>query len=143
MWWRTSPHQTQSKLASASPSFVASLTLNSSREPTAPWPTSSPAPPPAAPPLPPVGRRVHAHDAPARPDRLGQPDGVEPGAAADVEAARALGQMEVGDEGPPLRLREEVHPLQRFREGLGLGLGHESSRLAEGIASDCPRLWTA
>ena len=37
-------------------------------------------------------RWLDAHDAPARTDRLGQPDGEEPGAAADVEAARALGQ---------------------------------------------------
>src|SRR5206468_6378425 len=70
-------------------------------------------------------RRLVAHDAPARTDRLGQPDGEEPGAAAGVEAARALGQMEVGDEGARFGLLEEVHALQRLRERLGLGLGHE------------------
>src|SRR5262249_49509718 len=42
-----------------------------------------------------LGRRLDAHDAPARPDRLGQPDGEEAGAAPDVEPTRAFGQMEV------------------------------------------------
>ena len=56
-------------------------------------------------------RWLDAHHAPSWPDRLGEPEGEEPDAAADVKAARALGQVEVGDEDARLGLLEEVHAL--------------------------------
>jgi hypothetical protein len=70
-------------------------------------------------------RGLDAHHAPLWADRLGEPEGEEPGAAADVKAAGALRQGEVGDEDARFGLLEEVHALQRFRKGFGLGLGHQ------------------
>jgi hypothetical protein len=56
-------------------------------------------------------RWLDAHHASSRPDGLGEPESEEPDAAADVKAARALGQVEVGDEDARLGLLEEVHAL--------------------------------
>src|SRR5262249_56616064 len=69
-------------------------------------------------------RRLARDDAPARADCPGEPEGEEPHAAAHVQAAGALGQAEVGDESARLGLLEEIHALERLREGLGLGLTH-------------------
>src|SRR5262249_4533269 len=74
-----------------------------------------------------LSRRLDADDAPAWADRLGEPEGEEPDAAADVEAAGALGQAELGDESARFGLLEEIHALERLREGLGLGLTHASA----------------
>jgi hypothetical protein len=81
-----------------------------------------------------LGRRLDAGHAAARSHRLGQPDGVEPGAAAHVETARAFGQPALRDDGVGLRLLEAVHPLQRFRERLGL-LGRHLRLGAHDVAS--------
>src|SRR5262245_51656239 len=84
------------------------------------------------------GRRLDAHHAPARADRLGQPDGEEPGAAANVEAARAVGQAQIGDQRARLRLLEEVHALQRLPEGLGRGRGHDVLAAASASSAYLP-----
>src|SRR5215831_2949884 len=72
-------------------------------------------------------RGLDADDPPLRSDRLGEPEGEQPHPAPDVEAAGAVGQREVGDDRTRLRLLEQVHALERLREGLRLGLGHQRS----------------
>jgi len=49
----------------------------------------------------------------ARPDRLGQPERVQPDAAAHVEPAGAGGQAEIANDLARFRLLEVVHPLER------------------------------
>ena len=55
-----------------------------------------------------------------------------------LEAARALGEAEVGDQRPRLRLLEEVHALQRLPEGLGRGLGHDVLAAASASSAYLP-----
>src|SRR2546422_9998966 len=55
-----------------------------------------------------LARWLDAQHAPSWLDRLGESEGEEPNAAADVEAARALAQGEVGDEDARFGLLEEV-----------------------------------
>ena len=69
-------------------------------------------------------RRLDPDDASPWADRLGEPEGEEPDATPDVETAGTLGQAEVGDERARFGLLEEIHALERLREGLGLGLTH-------------------
>src|SRR5437870_3088078 len=86
-----------------------------------------------------LGRRFDADDVSLGPDRLGQPEREQPDTAADVEAARALGQAEVRDDRPRFRLLKSVHPLQRLREGFGIRLCHRSSFLGTVLAAASAR----
>jgi hypothetical protein len=66
-----------------------------------------------------LGRGLDAEHAPFGAHRFGQPQRVEPDAAAHVEAPRARRQAEARDDRARDRLVEAVHPLQRGGEGDG------------------------
>jgi hypothetical protein len=57
--------------------------------------------------------RLDRHDPAVLAHRLGQPERVEPDAAAHVEPARAGRQPQLADDPPRFRLLEAVHPLER------------------------------
>jgi hypothetical protein len=93
--------------------------------------------------------RLDADHVAAVADGFGQPQAVEPDAAAHVEAARAWRQAEIVDDPAGLRLLKAVHPLERFPGRLGfstllgaavvmgaavlVGVGHGGS-LAQSLA---------
>ena len=68
---------------------------------------------------------LDGHDPAALADRLGQPERVEPDAAAHVEPARAGGQPQLADDSPRVRLLEPVHALERD-VGTGIGGAHRA-----------------